>query len=97
MEKSTERQSDVVSEILKDTDLLDAFTETLTLTTEPVESFLEKQSTKAVGRLFRIKVYFLRNLKNVLSALSNKIQVMALLAEYHVKNELRHIKNTTKK
>ena len=94
MDKTTERQPDVVSEILKDTDLLEAFTDTLTKTSRPVENFIEENSTRAVGRLFKLKVYVLDKMKNVLSHLSSKIQVMALLAEYHVKIELKNIKKT---
>lgn len=97
MDNTTERHPDVVSEILKDTDLLEAFSETLNTTTKPVENYLEVQSTKAASRLIRLRVFVLEGMKHVLSTLSSKMQVLALLAEYHVRSELKNIKNNDKK
>lgn len=91
MNTINQEKTDVVSAILDNTDLLDAFADTLVIE-EPKEDLLT--SSTSFGRVQKIKCYIWKKAKDVMSMLSNKIQVLAILAEYNFKNEEKKIQIT---
>lgn len=90
-----QKKPDVVSAILDNTDLLDAFTDTL-IVEEPKEDLLSSVST-SLGIMQKIRCYLWRKAKDIMSILSIKIQVLAVLAEFNFKNEEKKIHLTLTK
>lgn len=86
-------KTDVVSVILDNTDLLDAFADTLVVEEtkeDPLASFTSISAT-SLGRMQKIKCYLWKKIKDFMSMLSNKVQVLAVLAEYNFKNEEKKV------
>lgn len=91
MKKADQEKADVVSVILDDHDLLDVFVDALKIPTD--EDFsLMTISENSLGRIQKLKCYLWKKLKDVLKILSNKVQVLSVLAEYHFKNEEKKIR-----
>jgi hypothetical protein len=97
MNNLNDEKSDVVSVILENHDLLDVFADTLKETEiEPVmkkedEFFLITFSENSLSKIQKVKFYLWKKIKDFLEILSNKAQVLAVLSEYHLKNEIKKI------
>jgi hypothetical protein len=89
MNNMGQEKTDVVSAILDNTDLLDAFADTLVI--EEIREDSLSSISASLGRMQKIKCYLWKKAKDVMNKLSNKIQVLAVLAEYNFKNEEKKI------
>ena len=91
MKNLNQEKNDVVSVILNDHDLLDAFADTLKA---PVEKdfFPIDMAKNSLGRFHPLRWALLKRAKDFLNFLSNKIQILAILAEYHFKKEEKKVK-----
>lgn len=96
MNNSNNEKNDVVSVILDNNDLLDAFVDTLVLEKQE-DDLLSTLSANSLGRAQKIKCYLWKMAKEIMVMLSNKIQVLAILAEYNFKNEVKKIQLTMTK
>ena len=98
MNNLNENKSDLVSVILEDHDLLDAFADSLKIDDEIEKGFsLSAIQVKSISRFQKIRCYLWKKAKDVMSFLSNKISVLAVLAEYNFKEEERRIQMEMKK
>lgn len=90
MRKMSNDKTDLVSVILDDRDLLSAFAETLNIETD---SSLEDSSIaeKSLGRFQKMKCYLWKKAKDIMNVISNKVQILAILAECNFKAEERKI------
>lgn len=84
-------KTDVVSAILENTDLLDAFADTLIIEEEKEDFSLAALSATSLGRAQKIKCYLWKKAKDLMNFLLNKVQTLAVLAEYNFKNEEKKI------
>lgn len=94
MNNVQQEKTDVVSAILDNTDLLDVFADTLV-----IEEIEEESLTLSapLGRVQKLKCYLWKKVKDIMTMLSNKIQVLAVLAEYNFKNEEKKIQTVLSK
>lgn len=98
MNNLNNEKTDLVSAILDDRDLLDAFADSLKIDKEAEEDFsLSLIQAQSINRVQKMKCYLWRKAKDVMSFLSNKISVLAVLAEYNFKREERRIQMFMKK
>jgi hypothetical protein len=90
MENVKNEKTDIVSVILDDHDLLNVFSNTLRTPTYPISSLYKEELPQVyLGRIQKIKCYVWKKLKDVLKMLANKVLILAVLAEYHLKNEAK--------
>ncbi len=83
MEDLKIEKTDVVREILDNTDLLNIFSESLK---DPEENNLELLATETTtSRAQKIRYYLWKKIKESLCFISSKIQTLAVLAEYNFK------------
>ena len=76
-------KTDVVREILDNTDLLNIFSESLK---DPEENNLELLATETTtSTVQKIRYYLWKKIKESLCFISSKIQTLAVLAEYNFK------------
>lgn len=94
MRRLNEEKTDVVSVILDDHELLNAFVDTLEVQTKEVyeEFTLSNLRADSLGKFQKIRCYLWKYLKDVLHKIAQKTQVLAILAEYHAKKEVKKIK-----
>ncbi len=96
MNNLNNEKADVVSVILENNELLDAFADTL-IVEEAEEDLLSTLSANSFGRAQKLKFYLWKKIKELMVMLSNKIQVLAIIAEYNFRNEEKKIQLTTLK
>ncbi|MEA9357381.1 hypothetical protein SHI21_14235 [Bacteriovorax sp. PP10] len=89
MNNIDQEKTDVVSAILDNSDLLDAFADTLII--EEIKEDSLASISASLGRIQKLKFYLWKKAKEVMNMLSNKIQVLAVLTEYNLKNEEKKI------
>lgn len=95
MNNVQQEKTDVVSAILDNTDLLDVFADTLVI--EEIEEDSLTPFSAPLGRAQKLKCYLWKKVKDIMNMLSNKIQVLAVLAEYNFKNEEKKIQTVLSK
>lgn len=93
MNNLNNEKTDVVSVILDNNELLDAFADTLILE-KTEEDLLTTLSANSLSRAQKFKFYVWKKTKELMVMLSNKIQVLAILAEYNFKTEEKKIQLT---
>ena len=96
MNNLNKEKTDVVSVILENTDLLDVLADTLTIEEDDLKDEFSLSET-SLGWALKIKCYLWKKAKDIMSMLSNKIQVLAVLTEYNFKNEVKKIQIALKK
>nr|BDT27554.1 hypothetical protein BHI3_10200 [Bacteriovorax sp. HI3] len=96
MRHSNEEKTDVVSVILDDRELLNTFVDTLAERSERTyEDISQVIRAESIGGIQRIRCYIWKSLKDLLHKIAQKTQVLAVLAEYHAKKEVKKIKKNT--
>ena len=95
MRHLNDAKTDVVSVILDDHELLNTFVDTLEVQSKEVYEEFTLSSIRAdsIGRIQKIRCYLWKYLKEILHSIAQKTQMLAILAEYHAKKEVKRIKN----